>query len=99
MEVYIALGILVSEAASPAFANRCLTFYPLAKKVMKVRRADWGGNANLFVKATAKLELEAIPDLIVFSDMQFDQAQYYCMVRMIGKVISSESVVVSRKKV
>ena len=95
MEVAIALGILVSEVASPAFANRCLTFsadptwvelepsMTLAEKVMEVQRADWGMNTN-FEKATekilevaikAKLEPDDIPDLIVFSDMQFDEAR------------------------
>eukprot|EP00555_Chaetoceros_dichaeta_P003025 CAMPEP_0198248552 /NCGR_PEP_ID=MMETSP1447-20131203/304_1 /TAXON_ID=420782 /ORGANISM="Chaetoceros dichaeta, Strain CCMP1751" /LENGTH=648 /DNA_ID=CAMNT_0043932981 /DNA_START=44 /DNA_END=1990 /DNA_ORIENTATION=- len=94
MEVAIALGILVSEVASPAFANRCLTFHSepswvefdpkstLYDKVMKISAAPWGMNTD-FEKATekilevaikAKLKPDEIPDLIVFSDMQFDHA-------------------------
>merc|ERR1712008_228922 len=100
MEVAIALGILVSEVASPAFANRCLTFHSepswvefdpkttLYDKVIKISAAPWGMNTD-FEKATekilevaikAKLKPDEIPDLIVFSDMQFDEAsaQYSC---------------------
>lgn len=95
MEVAIALGLLVSELADPAFANRCLTFSSkpswailestdtLVEKVGKMQRADWGYNTDfeaamekiLDVATTAKLSPEQIPDLIVFSDMQFDQAR------------------------
>ena len=55
----------------------------LDDKVQKVRNAPWGMNTD-FEAATnkilqaaikAKLEPEDIPDLIVFSDMQFDQAR------------------------
>jgi len=100
MQVAIALGILVSEVASPAFANRCLTFHSepswvefdpkttLYDKVIKISAAPWGMNTD-FEKATekilevaikAKLKPDEIPDLIVFSDMQFDEAsaQYSC---------------------
>ena len=105
IEVAIALGILVSEVASPTFANRCLTFHSepswvefqpsatLDEKIMQMSRAPWGMNTD-FEKATekileiairAKLKPDEIPDLIVFSDMQFDEArlcsygQYACM--------------------
>ena len=56
---------------------------PLQKKVEDMLRAPWGMSTD-FEKATelileiainAKLKPEEIPDLIVFSDMQFDQAQ------------------------
>jgi hypothetical protein len=55
----------------------------IAEKVERAARAPWGMNTN-FVKATelildtaveAKLSPDEIPDLIVFSDMQFDEAQ------------------------
>jgi hypothetical protein len=95
MQVAIALGVLVSEIASPAYANRCLTFsatpnwveldssMPIGEKVQKMMNAPWGMNTNfeaatekiLKVAVKAKLSPEDIPDLIVFSDMQFDQAK------------------------
>ncbi len=95
IQVAVALGILVSELANPAFANRCLTFSEqpswvclddcesLEEKVTKLENAPWGMNTD-FEKATelvlqaainAKLDPDEIPDLIVFSDMQFDQAR------------------------
>ena len=94
MEVAIALGLLVSEIASPAYSNRCLTFsatptwvefrpsMSLDEKVTKMRHAPWGMNTNfeaaiekiMEVAVEAKLSPEDIPDLLVFSDMQFDQA-------------------------
>ena len=98
IEVAIALGILISEVASPAFANRCLTFHSepswvefqpratLNEKITQMSRAPWGMNTD-FEKATekileiairAKLKPDEIPDLIVFSDMQFDQARAQC---------------------
>jgi len=55
----------------------------IAEKVAKTQHAPWGGNTD-FEKAMelilqtavqAKLSPEDIPDLIVFSDMQFDQAR------------------------
>merc|ERR1740123_1241988 len=95
MNVAIALGLLVSEIASPAYRNRCLTFseeptwvefnpsMSLDEKVNKMKEAPWGQNTNfeaamdkiLKVAIKAKLSPENIPDLIVFSDMQFDQAR------------------------
>jgi len=97
MEVAIALGLLVSEISSPAYAHRCLTFsseptwvelsedMSLDEKVKKMQSAPWGMNTNfelamekiLEVATTAKLNPEDIPNLIVFSDMQFDQARGY----------------------
>lgn len=95
MEVAIALGILVSEITSPAFANRCMTFSQtpswvvldgcstLQDKVKNMQHAPWGMNTD-FEKATelvlqaaieAQLSPDEIPDLIIFSDMQFDQAR------------------------
>lgn len=95
MEVAIALGILVSEVASPDFCNRCLTFssvpewvelhqaMTLEEKVQKMVRAPWGMNTDfeaatekiLDIAVKAKLKPSDIPDLIVFSDMQFDEAR------------------------
>ncbi|GFH57803.1 hypothetical protein CTEN210_14279 [Chaetoceros tenuissimus] len=54
----------------------------LEEKVRRVQSAPWGCNTNfeeacehiLKVAVEAKLEPEDIPDLIVFSDMQFDVA-------------------------
>ena len=51
-------------------------------KVRKVQSADWGGSTNfeaaceqiLEAAKRAKLKPDEIPDLIVFSDMQFDSA-------------------------
>lgn len=95
MEVAIALGILVSEVASPEFCNRCLTFsskpewvelhqaMTLEEKVQKMLRAPWGMNTDfeaatekiLEIAVKAKMKPSDIPDLIVFSDMQFDEAR------------------------
>ena len=55
----------------------------LDEKVQKMQHAPWGMNTNfeaaidkiLQVAIKAKLKPEDIPDLIVFSDMQFDQAR------------------------
>jgi len=94
MEVAIALGLLVSEIASPAYGNRCLTFsemptwvelhssMSLDEKVTAMKNAPWGTSTDfeaamekiLQVAVEAKLSPEDIPDLIVFSDMQFNQA-------------------------
>jgi len=96
MQVAIALGLLMSEIAEPAFANRCLTFSSepswmsfessetLAEKVSKMMGANWGMSTNFEVPATemildvalkGKLSPEEIPNLTVFSDMQFDAAR------------------------
>jgi hypothetical protein len=95
MEVAIALGLLVSEIASPAYSNRCLIFsatptwvelhqsMSLYEKVRKMRNTPWGMSTDfeaatekiLQVVVHGKLNPEDIPDLIIFSDMQFDQAQ------------------------
>jgi len=95
MNVAIALGLLVSEIASPAYSHRCLTFssrptwvelnddMSLDQKVKKMKSADWGMNTDfeiameqiLKVATDKKLKPEEIPNLIVFSDMQFDQAR------------------------
>lgn len=94
MEVAIALGILVSELADPAFANRVITFdenptwctfeadASIADKVQIAQSAPWGGSTDfekameliLDVAVNAKLTPEEIPNLIVFSDMQFNEA-------------------------
>jgi len=55
----------------------------IAAKVQKLQRAGWGGSTNfeaaceqiLAAAERAKLKPDAIPDLVVFSDMQFDQAR------------------------
>jgi len=95
MEVAIALGILVGEVSSPAFANRCLTFsetptwvqmdetMSLSEKVKLVQSAPWGMNTDfekameriIEVAIESRLKPEEIPDLLVLSDMQFDQAR------------------------
>ena len=54
----------------------------IAEKVWRVQSAGWGGSTDfaaaceriLSAAETAKLKPDQIPDLIVFSDMQFDQA-------------------------
>jgi len=94
MEVAVALGIMVSELADPAFANRVITFHEdptwctfepnasIAEKVQTAINAPWGGSTDfekameliLDVAVKAKLTPEEIPNLIVFSDMQFNQA-------------------------
>jgi len=51
-------------------------------KVQKIQSAPWGGSTNfeaaceriLEAAVTAKLKPDEIPDMIVFSDMQFDAA-------------------------
>mmetsp|Transcript_45986 Transcript_45986/g.107403 ORF Transcript_45986/g.107403 Transcript_45986/m.107403 type:complete len:187 (+) Transcript_45986:1267-1827(+) len=95
MEVAIALGILVSELAAPAFAHRVLTFESrpswfvldaeegVVAKVRKMQGAPWGGSTNfsaairqiLDILVKMKLSPDEIPDLIIFSDMQFDEAR------------------------
>merc|ERR1711937_440181 len=72
MQVAIALGILISECAHPAFQNRFLTFesYPswhklnakdsLLKKVQSSRSAPWGGSTNF--RAALDLILRACVD-------------------------------------
>lgn len=94
MEVAIALGLVVSEVAAPAFRDRVLTFeseprwHALEKgakptaKIRSLLRAPWGGSTNF--EAAMNLILEAciahglqpddVPGLIVFSDMQFNEA-------------------------
>lgn len=96
MEVAIAMGLIVSQLAAPAFRNRVLTFESnprwfevkgdtIAQKVRHLMRAPWGGSTNF--RAAMMLIIEAleaiakqdrkmpdIPELIVFSDMQFDVA-------------------------
>lgn len=55
----------------------------LAEKVAKVESAGWGGSTDfeaaceriLGVAERSRLSPDQIPDLIVFSDMQFDQAR------------------------
>merc|ERR1712038_1083394 len=55
----------------------------LEEKIKKMRNAPWGMNTDfeaatekiLEVAIKAKLKPEDIPDLIVFSDMQFDEAR------------------------
>jgi len=94
MQVAIALGILVSELASPAFRGRFLTFHerpswvkleagaPVAAKVAAAARAPWGMSTDfaaamdlvLEVCVANKLAPGEIPDLLVLSDMQFDEA-------------------------
>eukprot|EP00307_Rebecca_sp_RCC1486_P006573 CAMPEP_0119433940 /NCGR_PEP_ID=MMETSP1335-20130426/50416_1 /TAXON_ID=259385 /ORGANISM="Chrysoculter rhomboideus, Strain RCC1486" /LENGTH=747 /DNA_ID=CAMNT_0007459789 /DNA_START=27 /DNA_END=2271 /DNA_ORIENTATION=+ len=94
MTVAIAMGILVSELASPAFAHRFLTFESkpkwvslahekgLVAKVQKTASSPWGGSTNFEAACEAILDVaekhslkpDEIPDLIVFSDMQFDAA-------------------------
>ena len=54
----------------------------IGQKVEKLRHAPWGGSTDfnkafdqiLQVVREQKLPMEEVPDLIVFSDMQFDQA-------------------------
>jgi hypothetical protein len=94
MEVAIALGIMVSELADPAFRDRFITFHEtpswvnlsdcktIYDKVLKTSKAPWGTSTNfqaafeliLRVCVENRLQPEDIPDLIVFSDMQFNEA-------------------------
>jgi len=95
MEVAIALGILISELAHPAFRDRVITFesnprwhqlnpqHDLLQKVQSLQQAPWGGSTSIekaleliyHVVRTNKLLQEDVPDMIVFSDMQFDMAR------------------------
>ena len=94
MMVSIALGILISEMASPAFRNRVLTFESsprwhkldegssIVDKTISLSQAAWGGSTNLEAALDRIVEVceanslrpDDIPDLIIFSDMQFDEA-------------------------
>ena len=95
MEAAIALGLLVSELAHPAFRHRALTFESrpqwvslpeggtILERVRAMQAADWGGSTDfeaaceriLDAAQRAKLKPDEVPDLIVFSDMQFDEAR------------------------
>jgi len=69
MEVAIALGLLVSEISSPAYAHRCLTFsseptwvelsedMSLDEKVKKMQSAPWGMNTNFELAMEKILEV------------------------------------------
>lgn len=54
----------------------------IIERVLSLRRAPWGGSTNISkaldliynVVEINKLPIEQVPDMIVFSDMQFDQA-------------------------
>merc|ERR1719399_1841785 len=82
MEVAIGLGILVSELSAPAFRDRVLTFESSPTWVATVQAAPWGFSTDfaaaceriLAAAEAAKLSPDEIPDLLVLSDMQFDQA-------------------------
>ena len=96
LAVSVALGILMSEVAHPAFADRVLTFddtpawvdlsglVSVVDKVEKMRTAPWGGSTDLYaamllvadIVRQQKLEQHNIPDLLVVSDMQFDDASW-----------------------
>ena len=93
-DVCIALGILISELAENAFANRILTFETdpkwvdlsdcknLMEKVKSLKKSSSGLSTDidkafdriLDVIMKNKLSEKDIPDLIIFSDMQFDEA-------------------------
>ncbi len=104
MNVAMALGIIISEIAHPAFKNKIITFSEtpewielppnstLLEKVRILKEANWGMNTNF--EAAYKLVLDKMienrvpvgeepEDLIVFTDMGFDQAVTY-NVRMIN---------------
>ena len=106
MNVAMALGIIISEIAHPAFKNKVITFSnepawielppnsTLLEKIRILREADWGMNTNF--EAAYKLVLDKMienrvavgdepEDLIVFTDMGFDQAVSY-NVRMIDGI-------------
>lgn len=101
MEVSIALGILISEIAEPAFKDHILTFdsnpswvsfadcKTLFDKVVKARNAPWGGSTDLqkacdmILKRMIEHEVapeNAPKDLLVLTDMGFDQAMPFCQV-------------------
>jgi Domain of unknown function (DUF2828) len=104
MNVAMALGIIISEIAHPAFKNKVITFSnepawidlppnsTLLEKIRILGDAPWGMNTNF--EAAYKLVLDKMiesrvpvgeepEDLIVFTDMGFDQAVTY-NVRMIN---------------
>ena len=71
----------------------------IGDKVRKVEKAGWGGSTNfeaaferiLATAQAAKLSPDEIPDLIVFSDMQFDQARGHDMYMYVGGMYASPS--------
>jgi hypothetical protein len=77
--------LVLTFSGSPQFhdLSKCSTF---CDKVTSLARADWGGNTNFeaamnriaSVVEEKHLTQEEIPDMIVFSDMQFDQARGSC---------------------
>ena len=72
----IGLSIRISEKTHPVFKNRILTFsenpswvklsddMTFCDKVYKVRRADWGGNTNIY-KA-----MELICDTLIYNNIE-----------------------------
>jgi len=73
----------------------------IADKVNKLQEAPWGGSTNfaaaceqiLSAAERAKLKPDDIPDLIVFSDMQFDEARhdYHYLASNAGRAESWET--------
>lgn len=94
MMVSIALGILVSQIAHPAFKDMVMTFSEEPKwhrftpemsfheKVQSLAGAEWGGSTdfeaamNLIIQVikTHGLTPEQVPNLLIVSDMQINQA-------------------------
>jgi len=94
MMVSIALGILVSQIAPPAFKDMVMTFsdepkwhrftpeMSFHKKVQSLAGAEWGGSTDfeaamdliIQVIKTHGLTPEQVPNLLIVSDMQINQA-------------------------
>lgn len=90
----IALGILITELAAPAYRNRFIPFRntpswvnlsscdDLISKFERTKSAHWGASTDfgatmelvLQVCVQHRLKAHQIPDPIVFSDMQFNEA-------------------------
>eukprot|EP01039_Chlorochromonas_danica_P021378 gene21378-26332_t len=65
----------------------------LIAKVKKLKDASWGGTTDIEaafqmigrVVESNRLPMEEVPDLIIFSDMQFDVAQGHTMVKSLAQ--------------
>ena len=73
--------IIITFETEPSWVN-LKNLNDIYKKTLKVSQASWGGSTNLIkaikmileIAINNKLSNDEIPDLIIFSDMQFDCA-------------------------
>ena len=74
--------LVLTFSTNPIFhdLSKCSTF---CEKVYSLSKADWGGSTNFeaamnkiaLIVESKKLKNDEIPNLLIVSDMQFDQAR------------------------